>query len=190
MGIAGLVLAGCSTATSSHTSRLAEASMARTHLLRASDLAAGWTVHRASPGGSRPCSDPPAVATIVGPSGAGAVFGPRGNLPVLLEYLIDGSATSASYLDAIERLETPSSCAETVDGQTESSTFEQVIAAPHFGDRSVAMLVSDDADGTVTEVGYNVVHAGSTVLVVGYADAGPLDTAALDRFTRLALRRL
>lgn len=188
----GLVLASCSTGSSPGTATTTPSSTARARLLAVDDLGAGWTLNqvKVTSDGIRPCSDPPTATTLVGPQGAGVRFQQPGGFPELLEYLDDSSASPTSYADAIRRLETPSSCAKSVDGRPETSTFEEVIPAPHYGTHSVAMLVDIDDLGSSEQVGYEVVDTGSSVLVVGYGNAGPLDTAALERFTQQAIARL
>jgi hypothetical protein len=52
------------------------------------------------------------------------------------------------------------------------------------------MLVSEDVDGTTSQVGYSLVRQGPDTVIVRYSNAGPLDQTALAQVTGVALHRL
>ncbi len=134
------------------------------------------------------CSAPPTTSSIVGRAGTGVQY-LQGSTE-LVEYAVRSATPASAYTSAIQRLEDQRPCSATVDGRTESATFDQVIPLPRYGDDSVGMLVGSDADGTTSQAGYAIVRQRSDVLVVGYTGPGPLDTAALEQFTEQALAKL
>jgi hypothetical protein len=160
-------------------------------MLALADLPDGWVVgHAIDATTVQPCSAPPTRSSIVGPSGTGVQFSAAGGSTGLVEYAVRTTAPIDAYTSAIQRLEDQRACSMSIDGHTESGTFEQVIALPRYGDDSVGMLVGNDADGTTSQTGYAIVRRGTDVLVVGYTGPVALDTATLERYTSRALERL
>ena len=166
--------------------------IAATRLLAVGDLPAGWSVDAtAFPTGSPvPCSAPPPPSAVVGASGRGVAFSGPGGSPLLVEYAVDTTHVTAAYDTAIRSVQLPTTCAETVHGRTESTTFDEVLPLPTSGDGSVAMLTTADSGGTLSQTGYVVARSVDRIVVVGYRDGPTLDRSALQSMTARALSAL
>ena len=162
--------------------------------MTASDMPVGWTaVIDATWSGAKdpvPCSGVPTPVSIVGAGGSAAEFRKDGSDALVVEYLVRPTDPAAAYVAAVHRLQTPTSCAQSIDGHVTSSTYQRVIPVRRFGAPQVAMLLADDADGVRTQAGYVVVRSGPYVLVVGSAGTSSLDQPALESFTASALGKL
>ncbi len=184
-----MLLGGC-TATQASGTAAPSARIESSKLLSAGDIGPGWMSAAIDNSTVQPCSSPPSVTSIVGPEGVGSrLVGPGGS-PELVEYAATSTSVTNAYITAISRLQNQSSCSRTTDGHTSTGVFDQVLALPTYGDGSVAMLLSDDMDGALSQAGYVVVRRGHELMVVGYINSGPLDTAALQGYTRAALVKL
>jgi hypothetical protein len=181
----GTFVAGCSS-TSTPAVQAERISLSR--MLDVGDLGAGWTA--VAPGAAQACGAPPSTAALVGPDGRRMAYAQAGGAAEVVEYAVASSAVATTYVHAVQQIEDAHSCSASGGGQTASSTFQQVLPLPRHGDDSVGMLVSEDVDGTTSQVGYSLVRQGPDTVIVRYSNAGPLDQTALAQVTGVALHRL
>ena len=186
MAVVALVSASCSTSNATST---AATPVAAGRMLAAADLGPGWAPVGPT-AAALPCSAPPTAAAIVGRGGTVVRLAQAIGLPSVVEYAAGTTSPEQAYVSAIDVLQTSASCRTATQVHARSSRFVGVLPLPEVGRRSVCMVFANTTDGVTSQSGYEVVRQGTALVVVRTTDTGPLDAAALEHMTAVALHKL
>ncbi len=127
---------------------------------------------------------------MMGTGVTSARFDRPGGSPSMAEYALHARNVRTAYASTVGYLQRTGSCRQTTSGRSGGPTFVGVLPLPRSGALSVCMLFDDSVAGVTSQSGYEVVRQGSIVLVVGYANPGTLDVAALQHTTAMAVQKL
>lgn len=162
----------------------------RQHLLRASDLPYGWTLHRSHVSLSIGCLAPLARnASLSAGARANVTFVDGGNPPELTEIV----ATFASSASAFKRVVLALNHCHVVHGVFAHHALSgrvRSLSFAHEGVASRAYEASASVEGALLFEDVVVIETSKAVVVVAEGNVGAVDQGQLRSFVTLALHRL